>query len=102
MIAAASGRMLQSRDMNRRDFYVLLFVAMAGLPSVALGQSTVRPRQSWNTSRIAGSPEPPRPYVAERIFPSLSFHQPVELVAVPDTNRLIALELNGKIFSFEN
>ena len=41
------------------------------------------PRPPWTTSRINGAPEPPRPYVIERIFPSLAFDQPVELVAIP-------------------
>jgi putative heme-binding domain-containing protein len=78
----------------------LLFVA--ALPSLLCAQSAVKPRPPWTTSRISGAPEPPRPYVSERVFPALAFNQPVELVAVPGTNRLLVLEVGGKIFSFEN
>src|SRR5213082_1671158 len=94
--------MLQSRDMNRSISWALLLAFLAGMPSVVWPQSSAKRRPAWTSSRITGAPEPPRPYIAERIFPSLVFNQPVELVAVPGTNRLIALELNGKIFSFEN
>jgi putative heme-binding domain-containing protein len=73
-----------------------------GAVSAASGQTDIAKRQPWVGSRIVGSPEPPRPYVTERIFPSLVFNQPVELTAIPGTNRLLALEVGGKIYSFEN
>src|SRR3954469_25070408 len=82
--------------------YAPLFLLLIAWPSPADAQSTATQRPPWTTSRITGAPEPPRPYVAERIFPSLAFNQPVELVAVPGTNRLLVVELNGKIFTFDN
>ena len=73
------------------------------LALVAGGAVAQQPRrEAWLGNRFHGSPEPPRPYVSERIFPSLTFNQPVELVAIPGTNRLLVLEVDGKIFSFEN
>src|SRR3954454_29890 len=74
----------------------LFLVAEAAAQSNALG------RVPWTTSRIVGTPEPPQPFVSERVFPSLTFDQPVELVAIPGTHRLAILELSGKIYSFEN
>jgi putative heme-binding domain-containing protein len=59
-------------------------------------------RVPWTTSRLVGSPDPPPKYVAERVFPSLTFEAPCELAAIPGTNRLVMLEVNGKLFSFEN
>src|SRR3954468_13437060 len=82
--------------------FAVLFLLAAAIPSLVSGQSTAKSRPPWTPSRIIGAPEPPRPYVAERIFPSLAFNQPVELVAVPGTNRLLVVELNGKIFTFDN
>jgi putative heme-binding domain-containing protein len=79
---------------------LVLFVAL--LPAAARAQPQTKTRAPWTTSRITGSPEPPRPYVAERIFPSLEFNQPLELVALPGTNRLVILQAQGKIYSFEN
>jgi putative heme-binding domain-containing protein len=79
----------------------VLLLAIA-IPSIVCAQSTGKSRPAWTTSRITGAPEPPRPYIAERIFPSLEFNQPLELVAVPGTNRLVILQAQGKIYSFEN
>ncbi len=73
------------------------------LPSVIFGQSAATSRIAWTNSKIVGSPEPPRPYITERVFPSLTFDGPCELVQIPHTNRLVVLEANtGKLFSFEN
>lgn len=58
--------------------------------------------KNWTTSKITGSPQPPSPYMTERVFPSLSFAEPCELVAVPGTNRLLIIEVKGKIYTFEN
>src|SRR3954451_2127958 len=78
----------------------LAILLAATLTSPAVAQQN--PRPAWTTSRITGAPEPPRPYIAEPVFPSLKFEQPLELVAVPGTNRLVMLELGGKIYSFAN
>jgi uncharacterized repeat protein (TIGR03806 family) len=59
-------------------------------------------RVPWTTSRLVGSPDPPPKYVAERIFPSLTFEAPCEMAAIPGTNRLVVVEVNGKLYSFEN
>ncbi len=68
----------------------------------ACGQAEIARRPPWVGSRVVGSPEPPRPYVTERVFPALVFTNPVELVAVPGSNRLVAVEVAGKIYSFDN
>ena len=60
------------------------------------------PKAHWKTSRLTGSPEPPSPYIAERVFPSLTFNEPGEMVAIPGTNRMAILEVKGNIYSFEN
>ncbi len=90
-------------------FYLSKFVCFAILkiclffPSAVLAETTVQRTSAWTKSRIQGTPEPPRPYVTERIFPSLTFDRPCELVHIPDSNRLAVLEANsGKIYSFEN
>lgn len=78
---------------------VLLVVAVA--PPVS-GQFGLVRRVPWTTSRITGSPEPPRPYITERVFRSLVFNQPVELAAIPGTNRLAVVEVDGRIYTIEN
>lgn len=71
--------------------------AGADSPEVGMAQ-----RAPWTTSRITGSPEPPLPYVTERVFPSLKFKQCLDLTAAPGSDRLFVVEQSGKIFSFPN
>ena len=56
----------------------------------------------WTTSRIQGSPEAPKPYVAEQAFSALPFHDALELIAIPGAHRLLAVEKNGTIWSFKD
>jgi len=76
-----------------------MFVAALAATAPLAGQSPPGKRPPWTTSKITGAPEPPRPYVIERVFSALAFDQPVELVVIPGTNRLAVLELMGKIYS---
>src|SRR5689334_5024606 len=78
----------------------LLIVLMIAVTAPALAQQPLT--KNWTTSKITGSPQPPSPFVTERIFPSLSFAEPCELVAVPGTNRLLVIEVKGKLYTFEN
>ena len=57
-------------------------------------------RPPWTTSRIVGSPEPPSPYITERAFPSLKFHQCLDIATAPGSRRLFVVEQSGKVFSF--
>lgn len=57
-------------------------------------------RVSWTTSRMAGTPDPPRPYDAKRAFPQLKFQQPVFIAQEPGTNRFWVAEVGGKIYAF--
>ncbi|WP_169975823.1 PQQ-dependent sugar dehydrogenase [Tautonia rosea] len=69
-------------------------------PQTVSNDSDAQERFPWTTSRMVGSPEPPRPYSVEVAFPHLTFDRPVELVSVPGTNRLAIAELGGKILTF--
>src|SRR5207247_8896726 len=59
-------------------------------------------RIPWTTSKVIGSPEPPPPYKTERVFPKLTFEEPLELQQAPGTDRLFVAERWGKIYSFVN
>lgn len=74
--------------------------ASAGTPAGLAGDVAKRP--AWTTSRVVGSPEPPMPFVTERVFPALKFAGPVDLVPIPGSERLMMMEHMGKIFSFPN
>ncbi|MCX7665639.1 MAG: PQQ-dependent sugar dehydrogenase [Gemmataceae bacterium] len=59
-------------------------------------------RVPWTNSQVVGSPEPPPPFRAVAAFPKLKFKDPLHLEAMPENNRLVILEQQGKIYSFEN
>jgi putative heme-binding domain-containing protein len=83
-------------------FVVALTTPLFCLASASAAEFGIEKRVPWTTSRLVGSPEPPRPYVNERVFPELSFKEPVELAVVPGTSRLAVVEVGGKIYTFEN
>src|SRR5262245_39355924 len=76
-----------------------------GTASVGRGDDASKPfglkkREKWTTSRVVGTPEPPPPYTAQRIYPQLTFKNPVCLAQEPGTDRILVAELDGKIFAF--
>ncbi|MBO12006.1 MAG: hypothetical protein CMJ68_14725 [Planctomycetaceae bacterium] len=94
--------------MIRCSHHTLVF-AIACLLSASAAQSadkdstkaTAPTRKTpWSTSKVQGTPEPPSPFLAERRFPKLKFTNPVEMRPIPGTNRLLVMELGGKIYSF--
>lgn len=54
----------------------------------------------WTTSRIHGSPEAPKPYIAAQVFSQISLNNVLEMIAVPGARRFVVVEQNGKIHSF--
>ena len=84
---------------------VLAVSSSGGLASVLLSlllclSASALDRVPWNTSKIQGSPEPPPPYVVERIHPGLTFKKPLDLAPLPGSDRLVVLEEGGRLFSF--
>jgi putative heme-binding domain-containing protein len=96
---------------QRRAAIIGLFAALL-IPVSLFADDAVRPRGKariglpkrvpWTTSRMIGSPDPPAPYALQRVFPKLSFTNPVVLTNAPGTGRLFVVELAGKIHSFPN
>ena len=60
----------------------------------------IEKRIPWSTSRMVGTPEPPSPYLLERVVPQLTFRNPVELLPVPGTDRMVVVEVDGRILTF--
>lgn len=56
----------------------------------------------WTTSRIHGSPEAPKPYIAEQVFGQIALNDALEMIAVPGAHRFVAVEKGGKIWSFKD
>ena len=56
-------------------------------------------RQAWTSSKIKGSPEPPPPYVAEVIWPHISFSYGLNITPLESEDLLFITEQFGKIWS---
>jgi putative heme-binding domain-containing protein len=59
--------------------------------------SAAQARVPWTTSRIQGSPEPAKPFIAEEILMQHSFTEALEIVGLPE--QIVVIENAGKIWS---
>lgn len=57
-------------------------------------------RIEWTSSRVVGSPEPPRPFTTRRAFPSLKHDEAMSLTRGPLGKRLYLLDYKGRVVSF--
>ncbi len=57
-------------------------------------------RIPWTTSRVVGSPEPPSLARVERVFPGLTFRQPLDLQHEPRGKRWWVAQETGQLLSF--
>ncbi|MEM7012988.1 MAG: PQQ-dependent sugar dehydrogenase, partial [Verrucomicrobiota bacterium] len=55
-------------------------------------------RKPWTSSRVEGSPDPPKPYIAERVYEELNIAHGLEMMALD--GRLLVLTRKGIIYSF--
>lgn len=77
-------------------------VTMFSCLVIALSTAAAGERDAWTTSRVKGSPDPPKPFHVRRAYPKLQFTQPVELMALGDTGKMMLLEVDGKLFTFDD
>ncbi len=66
----------------------------------ATGDEAERPfglenRTPWTTSRLVGSPEPPLPYVATKVFTDIKWEQPIYVEREPGTENLVVIQKGG-------
>ncbi len=69
---------------------------------VASCSSVAAQRVPWTTSRIVGSPDPPKEYHVQRVYPKLQFDQPVELMPLAGTGKMMLLEVGGTLYTFDD
>ncbi len=77
------------------------YAATLCLSALACLNAFAADRTPWTGSKIQGSPEPPPPFVTERLVPNLTFSNPLDITILPGTKRLVVAEQNGRIFSFD-
>ncbi len=80
--------------------YVATCCFVAVLPCAARLQAAER--VPWTASQVTGSPEPAKPYSTRREYPKLTFREPVELLPLGSTGRMLLLEVGGKVFTFSD
>ncbi len=71
----------------------ILLVILIFSPSAIIGAERV----PWTSSRMFGSPEPPLPYVAERVMHEHTLINTTELDFVPGTSWAVILDQNGEL-----
>ena len=81
--------------MSRRCSLILGFMLGA---AAAYGQTRV----PWTTSRIQGTPEPPKPFIAEQVFEKITLANALDMVPVPGLNQWLIAENGGKIWAVPN
>ncbi len=59
-------------------------------------------RKPWTTSKVVGSPDPPPPFKAVRVFPGVKFDHPLLVTRAPGSDRLFVGEQDGRLYSLAN
>ncbi|RFC43722.1 MAG: Glucose/arabinose dehydrogenase, beta-propeller fold [Verrucomicrobia bacterium] len=69
--------------------------------SVAPGQEALT-RTPWISSRVQGSPDPPKAFTTAPVFRSLEFREALEMISVPGQDRMLVVEKAGRLLTFPN
>ncbi len=88
---------MRSQKSSFSTRYQRLSLAFVTLLTLA---SQLHSAERWTTSRLHGSPEPPRPLVAAPAYPGLLSKEILELVFDASTRRWFALERPGRLISW--
>ncbi|MFT5468936.1 MAG: putative heme-binding domain-containing protein [Verrucomicrobiales bacterium] len=79
-------------------FFVLIASGLFSLIGWAAAADGTVERKPWKSSKVKGSPDPPKPYVGEPVFVGLAIEQGVEMITLGE--RIFVGERGGKIWSF--
>jgi len=88
--------------MIRASLTVLLCLTAVSCRSEPDAAPLPERRIPWTTSRVTGSPDPPLPFRAVRVFPKLSFKNPLYMAFEPGTGRAIVVLQHGRMLAFPN
>ncbi len=93
----------------RRTLAVMVCVLGVSSCFLVWGEESVKPknstaakpiRQTWTTSKVTGSPEPPAPFKVVQAFPKLKFDHPLLMAHSSELKRMFVGEQNGVLYSF--
>jgi hypothetical protein len=94
---------LRGRPAQRVPLTILalsLVIAGVGADRCDAAEPATGARKPWTTSRVVGSPDPPRPFRVVRMFEQLKFDHPLLIVRILGSNRLVVGEQKGVLYSF--
>jgi glucose/arabinose dehydrogenase len=74
--------------------------ALASLPAV--DPDPAPKRIAWTTSRVVGRPDPAPPFRTRKAFEKVAIRNPVSAHAEPGGNRLLVVELNGRVLALNH
>ncbi|MEO1526239.1 MAG: PQQ-dependent sugar dehydrogenase [Planctomycetota bacterium] len=80
----------------QRILFLWLFACLAA------GVSFAEDRVPWTSSRVVGTPDPPKDYRVERVYPKLEFFHAVEIAPLGNTGRMAVLDVTGRLFTFKD
>jgi glucose/arabinose dehydrogenase len=80
---------LDAVNFHQHENYATL--TFEGPPAQSRKPYGIEKRVPLTTSRVVGSPDPPPPYKAERVFPKLALTNPVAVVRVPGVNKMLLI-----------
>lgn len=82
---------------------IAIAACLLAYSSIATAQVSAPPRaQPWNSSHVKGTPEPPLPYKAIRIFSNVVLDRPTDISWVPSASKWVATQSGGQLVMFEN
>jgi len=68
----------------------------------ALCVSSALAADYWTTSRIQGTPEPAKPFMAEQVFTGITLNSALDMVPVPGLKQWVFVENGGKLLCVPN
>ncbi len=74
--------------------YLLRLILILSLPFALFAEE----RKPWTSSNVHGSPEPPPSYIAEAVWPHITFDQPLDATLLESEETLFITERMGKIW----
>src|ERR1700722_19401913 len=76
------------RAMPRPCLLVILSLLIAGARA-----------EPWTSSHVQGNPEPPHPYIVERVFAKVRLNNVTDMVLAPGLAQWLIAENEGKVWS---
>ena len=79
-----------------------MLASVAGAATTITNWLSLTNRVPFTGSRLVGSPDPPLPYRARRVFPELNFKHPLHIAHLPGSDGMLVVEQSERVLEFTN